>query len=54
MVKKKKHLLKISVRELQNDMILTSSEGGFSGARKIDGNIFIGHTSLRKYMPKYI
>ena len=35
-------------------MILPNSEVGFSCARTIDGNIFIGDTSLRKYMPKYI
>ena len=34
LVKKQKHLLQISVRQLQNDMILPSSERGFSGARK--------------------
>ena len=54
MVKKKKHLLQISVRELHNDMILPSSLGGSSSARTIDENIFIGDTSLRKYMPKFI
>ena len=54
MVKKQKHLPQISVRELHNDMILPSSEGDFSGARTSDGNICIGYTLLRKYMPKYI
>ena len=34
-------------------MMLTSSEGGFYVVRTVDGNIFIGDTSLRKYMPKY-
>ena len=51
---KKKNLIQISVRELHNDMIFPSSEGGFSGARTVYGNICIGDTSLRKYMPKYI
>ena len=51
---KKNNLIQISVRELHNDMIFPSSEGGFSGARTVDGNICIGDTSLRKYMPKYI
>ena len=32
MVKKQKHLLQMPVRELHNDMILPSSEGGFYGA----------------------
>ena len=54
MVKKQKHLPQISGRDLHNDTILPSSEGGFSGARTIYGNICIGYTSLRKYMPKYI
>ena len=35
-------------------MILPSSEGGFSGARTVDGNICIGDTSLRNYMPENI
>ena len=54
LVKKQKHLLQVSLRELHNDMILPSSRGGFSGARTIDGNICIGDMSPRKYMPKYI
>ena len=33
-------------------MILPISEGGFFGARKIDGYICIGDTSLSKYIPK--
>ena len=35
-------------------MILTSYEGGFSGARTVYGGNFIGDTSLRKYIPTYI
>ena len=54
LVKKQKHIFQISVRELHNDMILSSSEGGFPGARKIDGNICIEYTSLRNYMSKFI
>ena len=54
LVKKQKHIYQISVRELHNDMILPSSEGGFSGTRTVDGNIFIGYTSLSNYKPKYI
>ena len=49
MVKKQKHLLQISVRELHNDMILPSSEGGLFGARTLDGNIFIAILSLSWY-----
>ena len=52
LVKKQKHLLQISVRELHNDIILPSFEAGFPGAITIDGNICIGDMSLRKYMPK--
>ena len=35
-------------------MILPIFECGFFGAITADGNVFIGYTSLRKYMPKYI
>ena len=35
-------------------MIFPSSEGGFSGARTVDGNTCIGDISLSNYMPKYI
>ena len=54
LVNKQKNLLQIPVREINNDMIFPSSEGGFSGARTVDGSICIGDTSLSKYMPKYI
>ena len=54
LVKKQNHIFQISVKELHNGMILPSSEGSFSGARTVDGNNFIGGTSLMKYMPKYI
>ena len=54
LVKKQKHLPQIWVRELHNDMILPIPEGGFPGVRTVDGNIFIGDTSLRNCMPKYI
>ena len=53
-VKKQKHILQISVQELHNDMILPISEGLFLWARIADGNLCIGDTSLRNYMPKYI
>ena len=43
-VKKQKHILKISGRDIHNDMVLPSSEGGFFGARTIYGSIFIGDT----------
>ena len=51
---KKKHLFQISVRELQNDMILPSSGEVFPGARTVDGKKCTGYKSFRKYMPKYI
>ena len=35
-------------------MIFPSYEGGFSGARTVDGNMCIGDKSLSKYTPKYI
>ena len=54
LVRKQNHIPQIPVRELHNDMILPSSEGGFSGARTVDGHIFIGDMSLRKCMQKYI
>ena len=54
MVKKQKHILQISVIDLHNEMILPSYEGGFSCARSFDGNICIGDTPLRKYIPKNI
>ena len=54
LVKKQKHLLQILVRELQNDMILTISQGDCFGARAVDRKVCIGGTYLRNYMPKYI
>ena len=35
-------------------MILPSYEGGFYGARTVDGRFCIGDKSLSNYMPKYI
>ena len=52
-LKKHKHLPQISLRELHNGMILPIYEV-FFGARTADGNICIGYTSLRNYMPKNI
>ena len=37
---------------MQNDMILTIYEGGFFGEIKVDEKVYIGDTTLRKYMPK--
>ena len=54
MVKKQNRLLQLSVRELQNDLILPSYERGFSGARTFYGSFCIEDMSLRKYIPKYI
>ena len=48
LVKKQKYIIKISVRELHNDMILPSSGGGLFGAGTFDGEICIVYTSLRK------
>ena len=52
LVNKQKHLPQISVRELQNDMILAIYQGGFFGARTVDGKLCTVDTSFRKYMPK--
>ena len=52
--KNQKHLLQISVQDMQNDMILPISQGVVSGARTFYVKVCIGDTSLRKYMPKYI
>ena len=49
-VKKQKHLLKISVRELHNDMILPIYERVCFGTRIVDGKLCIGDMSLRKYI----
>ena len=49
-----KQKLQISVQKLHNDMILPISEGFCFGDRTSDRKIFIGVTSLRKYMPKNI
>ena len=49
---KQKHLLQISVCELHNDLILTVSQGRFSGARDDEVRFCIRDTSLRNYMPK--
>ena len=54
LVKKQKHLLQISVRELHNDLILPNFGRCFSGAITIDLNTCTEYTSLRKYMTKYI
>ena len=39
LVKKQKHLLRISVQELHDEMILPNSEGGFSGAITVNATI---------------
>ena len=52
-VNKQKHLLQISVRDLQNYMILPIFQGGFFGAITVDGKLCIGDNSLRMYIPKY-
>ena len=47
-------MLKISVHELQNDLILSLSQGGFSGARNDGGRVYIGDTYLITYIPEHI
>ena len=46
-----KLLLEIPVRELHNDMLLPTIEGGFAGARDEDGKIIISDTTLRNLLP---
>ena len=48
------NLIQISVLELHNDLILPIPQGGFFGARNVDGKLCIGYTFMRKYMPIYI
>ena len=54
LLKIQKHLPQILAQELHNYIVLPSSERYSSFARTVDRNIFIGDTSFRKYMPKYI
>ena len=35
-------------------MILPTYQGGFFGARTVDGKVCVGDTSLSKYIPKHI
>ena len=53
-LKKHKHLIQISVRELHNDLILSVSQGRCHGARNKDDIVRIGETSLKSYIPKHI
>ena len=53
-LKKHNHLLKISVCEMHNGIILPVYQGGFYAARKMYGRACVGDTSLRKYTPKHI
>ena len=41
------------IHYLYSYLILPVSQGGFYGARNVDGKLFIGDTSLIKYMPKH-
>ena len=54
MLKKKNHLLQISLHKVHNDIFLKESQGGFYGARYEKGRLWIGDTSLRKYIPNEI
>ena len=40
--------------ELHNDLIKTPPEAGFAGERSESGEVIIGDTSLRKYMPDQV
>ena len=48
------YLLQTSVRELHNDLILPVPQGELYGARNQEGRVFIGDTSMRKYMTNNI
>ena len=50
-IKTWKLLIQIPIRELHHYWIEPPSEGGFSGARSESGDLIIGDTQLRKYMP---
>ena len=49
-LKTKKLPIKITIRELHNELIKSPLVGGFNGARSEYGEVVIGDTSLRKYM----
>ena len=46
-----KLLLEIPVRELHNDRLLPTNEGGFAGSRDEEGKIIISNTTLRNLLP---
>ena len=50
---KPKMLLQCSVRELHNDLVKDSNDGGCSAARK-DGKIIVSDTALRYMMPPQV
>ena len=54
LLNKHKNLFQISVHKMQNDLILTVSQGGFHVAINEDDRLFTGDNSLRKYAPKHI
>ena len=54
LLKKRKHLIQISVRDMHNDLTLPVSHGGFHCDRNEYGKVCIGDTSLRMYRPKHI
>ena len=47
-------LIQIPIRELHNDLMEYPLEGGFDGVRLESGEVIIGDTSLRKYMPDQV
>ena len=47
-------MLQIFVGELHNNLILPVDQGVFSGAWDDKGRVYIGDTSLRKYILKHI
>ena len=53
-IKKQDLLITILIQEPQNDLIKPPSEGGYSGERFESGEIIIGDTLLRKYVPHQV
>ena len=53
-LKKEKNFIQISVRKLNNDLILLVCLGGFSGFKDENNRVCIGDVSLIYYTPRHI
>ena len=49
-----KFYLQIPIHELHQDLIKDQEYGGLSDAKDVDGDVIIGETSLRKFIPKNV